>query len=169
MDYRNADPAKAFPMALEAMRNPGLLKTPKYQEQQMRANRLGAHPSINEFSGKLIRRAAALGIPLFPHCMVRRYDEQASAYARGVSKDSPADGFWPHRAYAVDIIHGTLGYLDNPVVPHAWDVIGHLGKEVALSMGILVQWGGDWKFYDPAHWQLEGWKAMCAEQFGAKR
>lgn len=160
MDYRNADPAKAYPMAIDAMRNPGFLKTPKYQEQQMRANRVGADPRILEFADKLVRRGALLGIPLYPHTIVRTYDDQMAAWVRGVTRDVPNDGKWPHRFAAVDIIHGKLGWMDRPAIPHAWDIIGHLGKEVAHSMGIKIVWGGDWKFYDPAHFELEGWKDM---------
>lgn len=158
MDYRNADPAQKFPMAIEAMRNAAFLKTPKYQEQQTRAKTLGADIRICEFADKLVRLAASLGVPLFPVQMVRTFDEQASAYARGVSKDSPSDGLWPHMGFAVDIIHGTLGYMDKPHVPYGWDVIGHLGKEVANSLDLKVTWGGDWSFYDPAHWEIADWK-----------
>lgn len=151
-----------FQAALNAMRNPGFLKSPKYQQQQKRALREGAHPQILEFERKLVKRLAEMGVPVFAACVVRTYDEQASAYARGVSKDSPADGLWPHRAFAVDIIHGTLGYMDKPVIPNAWAIIGHVGKEVAASMGIKITWGGDWTFYDPAHFELTGWKQMAA-------
>ncbi|UIB81378.1 hypothetical protein [Flyfo microvirus Tbat2_88] len=158
MDTRNADPAQLYPMALEAMRNTAFLKTPRYQEQQVRANTIGADIRICEFADKLVRKAASLGIPLFPVDMVRTYDDQASAYARGVSRDSPADGLWPHMGFAVDIIHGTMGYMDGPRIPQGWSIIGHLGKEVANSMDIKISWGGDWKFYDPAHWEIADWK-----------
>ena len=160
-DYRNADPATAYPRAIDAMRNPAFLKTPKYQEQQTRANRVGAHPHIVEFAEKLVKRGAQLGIPLFPHCVVRTYDEQVAAYTRGLSRDSPADGLWPHKFAAVDIIHGTLAWMDRPVILHAWEIVGHLGQEVANSMDIEIEWGGGWSFRDPAHWELKGWKEIA--------
>lgn len=160
-DERNADPARAYPRALEAMRNPAFLKTPKYQEQQTRANRVGAHPHILEFSDKLIKRSAGLGIPLFPLFIVRSYEDQMSAYVRGASRDSPADGLWPHMAFAVDIIHGKLAYMDRPIIFHAWEIIGHLGKEVASSMDIDIVWGGDWAWRDAAHFELKGWKEIA--------
>ncbi len=148
-------------MALEAMRNPGFLKTPKYQQQQTRANRVGAHPSILEFSDKMVKRAASLGIPLFPLCIVRTHADQAAEYVQGDSRDDPSDGLWPHRFAAVDLIHGTLGYMDRPVIPHAWDIIGHLGQEVANSMDVKITWGAKFKgLYDPAHFELTGWKDM---------
>ncbi|MBT9371785.1 hypothetical protein [Rhizobium sp. CSW-27] len=169
-DYRNIDPATVYPRALQAMRNPGFLKSPRYQEQQTRANRVGAHPHILEFSDKLVKRGAALGIPLFAHCIVRTFDEQAAAFVLGHSKDHPDDGLWPHRCAAVDIIHGTLGWMDQPNIPHAWDVIGHLGHEVARSMDIKITWGGDWdgdgdtmdnRLYDPAHFELSNWRQIA--------
>ena len=35
-----------------------------------------------------------------------------------------------------------------------WDVLGHIGEEVAAQRGLKLEWGGRWKFYDPAHWQV---------------
>ncbi|KGE02473.1 hypothetical protein JL39_02815 [Rhizobium sp. YS-1r] len=164
MDYRNADPAQAFPMAIEAMRNSGFLKTARYQEQQVRAYTVGADPLICEFAGKVVQSAAKLGIPLFAHCIVRTFDEQASAFARGVSKVNPAVQPWPHKAWAVDIVHGTLGWMDKPSIPHAWEVIGHLGYNVAQSMQIDVTWGGTFKrLYDPAHFELSDWRKRAGE------
>lgn len=160
-DRRNIDPGLAYRVAMEALRNEGFLKSPKYQEQQTRANRVGAHPLIVEFSDKLVKRLGKLGIPVFPLCIVRTEQEQMKAFLDGVSKDDPSDGLWPHRFAAVDIIHSKLGYMDaENHVPNGWNIIGHCGKEVAHSMGIKIVWGGDWKFYDPAHFELEGWKEM---------
>jgi len=152
-----------FQAALNAMRNPGFLGSPRYQEQQKRALREGAHPDILEFERKLVKRLWSLGVPVFANCVVRTRDEQASLYIRGFSKDHPNDGLWPHQAFAVDIIHGTLGWMENPNIPNAWAIIGHLGKEVAASMGIEITWGGDWKFYDPAHFELTDWKRIARE------
>nr|QJB21575.1 MAG: hypothetical protein [Microvirus sp.] len=161
IDFRNVPQREAYPAALRAMRNPDFLKTPKYQEQLHRAKREGADERIVEFSRKLIARCGGLGIPMFVHTMVRTYDDQLSAVVRGVSNDWPNDGLWPHRFAAVDIIHGKLGWMDKPAIPHAWDVIGHIGKEVAKSMNLDVTWGGDFKrLYDPAHWELTGWREM---------
>lgn len=148
------------------MRDRGFLDRFKYRDQQQRANREGADIRICEFADKLVRRAAKMGIPLFPVVIMRTYDDQAAAYVTGVSKDSPDDGIWPHMGFAVDIIHSVHGYMDKPKIAHAWDVIGHLGKEVAVSMDLKVTWGGDWKFYDPAHWEIADWKEHV--QLGGK-
>ncbi|MBY5568144.1 M15 family metallopeptidase [Rhizobium leguminosarum] len=166
-DLSRIDPATIFPRAIAAMQNPGFLKSPRYQQQQHRAKREGAHPRILEFADKLVKRLAMLQIPVFPHCIVRTEAEQASAFVLGVSWDSPKDGKWPHRFAAVDIIHSQFAWMDKPVIPHAWDVIGHVGKQVAISMGLKVEWGGDFPpgKYDPAHWELVGWKDMNPETF----
>lgn len=149
-----------FQSAINAMRNPGFIKSARYTEQQHRARREGAHPLILEFADKLVKRLAMLNIPVFPHCIVRTEEEQQSAYERHVSWDSPADGLWPHRFGAVDIIHSQFAWMDKPVIPHAWEVIGHVGKQVAISMGLNVVWGGDFPpgKYDPAHWELASWR-----------
>ena len=155
------DPERRFQQTLNAMANRPFLKTPKFQQQQKRALREGAHPHIVEFADKLVARLAKLGIPVFPHCIVRTRDEQASAFVRGVTKDSPEDGLWPHMAFAVDIIHGILAW---DMTPQMWAVIGHIGKEVASSMGIKIVWGGDWKrFPDPAHFELQDWRTIARQ------
>lgn len=168
LDYRNIDPVTAYPRAIDAMMNLGFILSPRYKEQQGRANRVGAHPRILEFSDKMVRRCALLGIPVFPHCIVRSPDAQAARYALGHSAARP-DRPFPHAGFAVDIIHSCYGWLDNVIIPHAWDVIGHLGHEVARSMDLKIVWGGDWdgdgdtmdnRLFDPAHWELEGWRDM---------
>lgn len=149
--------------AMRRMRNGPFLRSVKYQEQQTWANVLGAHPHIVEFTRKFVKRMASLNIPVFAHCIVRTYDEQLGAYVRGASKDSPADGLWPHMGLAVDIIHCRMAWFESQ--PHAkdmWAVWGHIGKEVAHSMDIDIEWGGDWaKFLDAAHFQLRNWKEIA--------
>lgn len=137
------------------------LATQKWQQQQWRANREGAHPSILEFEKVFIRRMTKLGVPMFAHCVVRTEQEQWEQFVDGDSKDDPKDGLWPHRGTAVDLIHSVKAWnLDK----HQWGLVGHIGKNiVAPAIGVKVTWGGDWSFYDPAHWELTGWKAIAGE------
>ena len=58
---------------------------------------------------------------------------------------------------AVDIIHATRGWN---LTKKEWDVVGAIGKELARKRNIDIEWGGDWKFYDPAHWQIKSWKTL---------
>ena len=43
-----------------------------------------------------------------------------------------------------------------------WACLIAIGKEVARRRNIKIDSGYDWDFWDPAHWELEGWKEMIA-------
>lgn len=141
--------------ALAGLVDRTFLRSQRFQQQQMRAVTTGAHPKILLFSAKLVKKMAAMGVPMFPHTIVRTYAHQLIEFREGNSKDSPFDGVWPHRRHAVDIIHGTRAWA---LTPKQWALVGHVGKELAKDNSIKVEWGGDWSFYDPAHWELVGWK-----------
>lgn len=132
------------------------LKSPRYQEQQWRANRNGAHSDILDFERLFIRHMRKLGIPMFAHNMVRTKDEQAALYVRGVTQAKA--GSSPHNhGCAVDIVHGVRAW---ELTRNEWALIGHLGKELANKRGFKLTWGGDWSFWDPAHWELADWKKV---------
>lgn len=100
---------------------------------------------------------AALGVPMFPHAIVRGQNQQEAAFAAGHSKarfGQSAHNF----GMAVDLIHGVKAWqMDKK----AWEIIGHIGKELAMSKQIHVVWGGDFKsLWDPAHWELRDWKQL---------
>lgn len=134
------------------------MKSQTYQTQQWRAVVEGAHPGILDFSRMLVKRMAKLNVPMYAHCIVRTEDEQRKLFIDGFTKDSPDDGLWPHKCGAADIVHGVKQWgLDK----HQWALVGHVGKEiVAPALGLKVVWGGDWKFYDPAHWELANWREL---------
>jgi len=64
----------------------------------------------------------------------------------------------------VDIVHGVFAW---ELTPQEWQLLGKIGKQVAWRLNqalpkerqFFVDWGGDWKFYDPAHWEIRGWQA----------
>ncbi|TRL41904.1 hypothetical protein [Rhizobium straminoryzae] len=164
----NNEPVVNHGAALRAMMNRPYLENPKYDEQQWRANREGAHPKILEFEEAMVRRMASLGVPMFAHCIVRTPADQDAAYALGRSRLRGSDPY-PHRFAAVDLIHCNRGW-DLPEM--CWDMIGHIGNEVAKRLSIPIVWGGDWdgdgdksdqKLYDPAHWELAHWRMMEPE------
>ena len=141
--------------ALRVMVDPVFLKSEKHQEQHWRANRQGADPRIIQFERALIRRMAKLGVPMWAHNMVRTPAEQMAVFVQGHSQKD-GRGPYAHKAWAVDIVHGTKAWN---LPDESWKLIGHLGKEVAASIGVKVVWGGDWtRPYDPAHWELADWK-----------
>jgi len=61
------------------------LDSVKYSEQQMRANRVGAHPKIVLFERMFVRKMAKLNIPMFAHNMVRTQAEQLAVFVQGHS------------------------------------------------------------------------------------
>lgn len=151
-----------FREALEAMRNPEFLASIKHQEQHLRVSREGAHPAIvgdlaqRGFLPVFLRRMGALGVPMFAHCIWRSEEVQDELFRAGRSKAKAGQSAHNYGC-ALDFVHGTEGWNLNE---QQWSVVGHVGKEVALSLGLKVVWGGDWKFYDPAHWELADWRVI---------
>ena len=132
------------------------LKTGRFRSQQTRAKREGAAPELLQFERAFVARFERLGIPMFAHCIWRDRDAQAQAYVTGKSLAPP--GRSPHNyGMAVDLIHGVHAWQ----LPRAcWDIIGHVGLEVAYQAGLKLTWGGKWRgLYDPAHWELSDWRS----------
>lgn len=131
----------------------------KYGVQQGRADRTGAQPEILDFERKLIRRCWKLGVPMFAHCVNRGSEEQNRLFKLGHSKARAGES--PHNfGAAVDIVHSTKAW---ELTRKQWALIGHLGKELATQHGLDVVWGGDWEFYDPAHWELATWRTIRSQ------
>lgn len=144
------------------MRDRQFMASIKHQEQHWRADRAGAHPAlvgnkplgITGFEKTLIRRMAMLGVPMFASEVNRSAKRQGELNKAGHSKAGA--GKSPHQyGCADDIIHATKGWSLTNL---QWEVVGHVGKGIPLPHGWKVEWGGDWKFYDPAHWEVSGWR-----------
>lgn len=139
-----------------AMMDRKFCQSEKYSEQQGRAERIGAHPEILEFERKLVKRLRTRDIPVFAHSVCRNGDDQDRLYVKGVSKARAGQS--PHNyGAAVDLIHGTKGWN---LTRKQWDIIGHIGNQLAASLGFKIKWGGEWDFYDPAHWELAYWREI---------
>jgi hypothetical protein len=88
--------------------------------------------------------------------MIRGKAYQEKLVAQGRSKAK--FGKSPHNlGCAVDIVHSLYHWEIDKL---CWDIVGHIGKQVAKRVGVDVVWGGDWRFYDPAHWELRYWKGV---------
>ncbi len=171
-------PSKTFEEALRGLRDEGFLASGKWNEQQHRANRQGADPRLIgkwnyrgdpsnpagvriEFvepgwEQKMVRRMAKMGIPMFAHEVMRSGERQDQLKKAGKSKAGAGES--PHQhGFAIDLIHSVKGWQLND---RQWALIGHQGKEIASAMGLDLEWGGDWKFYDPAHWEIKGWRSL---------
>lgn len=153
----------SFVEARACIQSQAFIEGPKYGEQQHRARRKGAMAELLQFEKAFIGTMKRHAIPMYCHGMVRTEDEQTAMYVRGVSKAKGKQGahVW---GCAADIVHGIHGWN---IPEKSWDLVGHIGKEVANGLGIKIVWGGDWRYYDPAHWELEGWREFVHVQLGA--
>lgn len=143
-------PPKTFDAALRGMVDRPFLESQRYQEQQWRANREGAHWHILDFERLFIKACAKMGIPMFAHSVVRTAAEQTELFVRGVTRAQAGQS--DHNfGLATDIVHSVKAW---DLSENEWLLLRHIGMEVALRNGLKVQWGGDWKYYDPAHWAL---------------
>lgn len=158
-EYSPPPPVKVVNLvtALEALVDKPRLSTIAFQRQQWQAVVEGAHPDILEFRRCFIDEMAKThGVPMWAHNMVRTSAEQEKLFARRVTKARGGES--PHNwGCAVDIVHSTrLWELDK----RSWTMLGAIGKEVAKRKGIAITWGGDWRFYDPAHWEITDWEQI---------
>lgn len=155
--------------AIRSMQYRPFLLSQKYVEQQTRAIRDGAHPKIVEFSDTLIRKLAKRhGVPMFSHCIVRTEEDQKAAYIKGVSKTLAGAHT---KGCATDVVHSVMAWDLDPM---AWQMIGHLGHQIAKAMTIRIVWGGDdpgvddtfdW---DPAHWELADYREDIVHGYARK-
>lgn len=104
----------------------------------------------------MVRRMAKMGIPMFAHEVMRSVERQDELFKAGKSNVRGKNGAHPN-GFAIDLIHSVKGWQLND---RQWALIGHQGKEIAAAMGLDLEWGGDWKFYDPAHWEVKGWRSL---------
>jgi len=151
-----------------SLRQTKFMKTDRYHEQQVRAHREGAHPDILEFDRRFVKEMAALGVPVFAAEIWRSAKRQDELYKLGNSKAK--GGQSPHQAgMAVDMIHSIKGW---DMTEDQWGLFEHVGKEVIARAGldiVSLAWGGDWNFYDPAHWEINSWKKVLEWQSKATR
>lgn len=160
-DELTAPVPRTMAEALAQIQDKAFCQSQNWQAQQWRALRVGAHPDLLEFERVFIKRLRKLEIPAFAHNMIRPWELQDKLYADGVSKAK--GGQSAHNfGMAVDIVHSVKLWAGMKR-PH-WALLGHVGKETAKSLGVELAWGGDWPdFYDPAHWQIQGWKRFVAD------
>ena len=105
-------------------------------------------PKVQPLARWLVRAAAAKGILIKVTSGTRTYEEQNALFAKG-NVTKARGGYSNHNfGLAFDV---TVFKADNktPIWDGPqYDVVGKLGKEVALT------WGGDWKsFVDKPHFQ----------------
>ncbi|MER8450126.1 M15 family metallopeptidase [Mesorhizobium sp. M1428] len=141
---------------LQGLRDRAFMMSERYASQQLRASREGSRPEILAFYDAFQRQLRALGVPMFAFCFVRDSEAQDAAYASGNSKAQAGES--PHNfGCAVDIVHSRKAWS---LTKREWQVIGHIGKDVAARNQMKIDWGGDWEFWDPAHWEIRRWRSV---------
>ena len=132
------------------------VRSAPYRERELREPWDGVHPDLLDWSRAFLKELQRRGMPFFVHDYVRTKEQQDALFKAGRSKarfGQSAHNF----GMAADILHfGRFWDLSKK----EWAVVGLIGKEVARRRNIKITWGGDWKFYDPAHWELKEWKAL---------
>ena len=102
----------------------------------------------------MLKACSARNIPVLAFEMLRDEQRQNELHAQGRSKAKGGNS--PHQyGCAVDIVHATRYWN---LSKKEWDIVGSIGKEIARKRNLKLDWGGDWNFYDPAHWQLTNWR-----------
>lgn len=147
--------------ALRGLVDRAYLVSQQWQEQQWRADFIGAEPLLFLWQKAFIQRLGKVGVPAFAHNCVRSSAHQEALFVQGVSK--ARGGKSPHNfGLAVDIVHSRKLWAMSAL---EWRIFEHIGKELALQMGVDLVWGGDWSDpdgdgigWDPAHWERANWK-----------
>ncbi|TIV40708.1 MAG: M15 family metallopeptidase [Mesorhizobium sp.] len=149
--------AGGYREALNSIRDRAYLMGERYAAQQMRADREGVNMHLLGFYDAFQRQLRALGVPMFAAEFVRSPERQDELRALGTSK--ALRGQSPHQyGLAFDLVHSKLGW---DLTRQQWSLLGHIGKSVAARGRMKIDWGGDWEFYDPAHWQVRGWRLLA--------
>lgn len=134
-----------------------------YLRQQDRADWQQTDAQLCRFVAYLVHDARKRGIPLFVHSAFRTEAEQNALRAKGRSKASYPNA--PHcQGFAADVVHSRYAWM---LTDDEWLYIGKLGKDIAKRLGIDVVWGGDWSFYDPAHWEIRDWRQQVRPRIAA--
>lgn len=135
-----------------------------FKNRLLETSTAGVDLLILGFSRAFLAALHKRGWPFYAHTYVRSYAEQDRLFALGRSKARAGQS--PHNhGLAVDIVHFKRGW---DLTRKEWDCVGLVGKEVARTgfyrpevkkmLRPSMVWGGDWKFWDPAHWELELWR-----------
>ena len=118
--------------------------------QYERADWRNVQRDLVKFSCCFIEEMRSIGVPFFVVDAWRSPEAQREKVAEGVSRAMPFQAPHVHGA-AVDIIHGRYAWSLSEA---EWKWVGAKGKAVASKIHLPIEWGGDWSFYDPAHWEV---------------
>lgn len=139
--------------AVRSLSDPAVVSSLRFRKRAV-WDQTGSVPDIVRFANALTQALNKRGFPMFVFHGWRDGIEQQRLFDQGVSK--ARSGQSPHNhGMAVDIIHFSRAW---DLTRREWDLIGAIGRETARKLHMDITWGGDWNFYDPAHWELFDWK-----------
>lgn len=132
----------------------GVVRSMAFRSKTLLRSPEKVHPDLLRFSRALQKECHARGWPMYVFEYGRSDQRQEALYKRGVSKARAGQS--AHNSdEALDLIHAVRLW---DLTEKEWAVIGLVGKEVARRANLKVTWGGDWSFWDPAHWELKDWR-----------
>lgn len=152
---------------LSRLKFPSHFTSKQHLRQDETADWAHTDPRIQLFAASLIEVLRAQNIPMWVHSAYRTAAEQTKVFEAGYSKLNTNRA--PHRqGKAVDIIHGKFAW---ELTEQEWAHIGKIGKEVLdrinrnrpMKDRFQLNWGGDWRFYDPAHWEIADWSSSIVD------
>ena len=150
--------------ALARLRAPAHFASNAYLRQQERADWAHADPRLMFWSAHFCEALRRRHIPVYVHTALRGRNEQDNLVTLGRSKAR-----YPSSAHnigeAVDIVHGTNHW---DLTRTEWAVLEVLGRlslakvnaYLPAARKLRLVWGGSFKsLYDPAHWEVEDFRA----------
>lgn len=150
VDQHDSEVPEDFRAALRYLQSSRFLRTSRYQAQQWKAERRGADPALLEFERLFVSRCRELDIPVYAATVFVSEAVQNRLFVTGKSDQKAGES--PHNeGLAVEILHSQYG-RDLPA--RAWQLLGHIGEEIARRSGIPVEWAGLdqpwlWKLSEP--------------------
>jgi len=127
----------------------------RYYRQIERADYRGAPDQLKTFCYYFYQATRKRGFPVYAHTVWRSPQLQRQLKREGKSNLSSGAH---QRSAAVDFVHLHHHWEMHR---HCWEYLGEIGKNVARTHGIDIEWGGDWEDpYDPAHWELAQWEDL---------
>lgn len=148
--------------APERLRAPAFMRSNAFLRQWDRADWQQVDPRLMKWAAMFIEEARKRGIPIYAHTAFRTEAEQAELVRTGRSKAA-----YPRSAHnngeAVDVVHGVFHW---DLTKEEWALLHVLGLRVLDRLNATLKkadklelvWGGHWRFYDPAHWEIAGYR-----------
>lgn len=155
LPFFNDLPPKGFD--LERLQWHGPWPSPPLVAQWERANWAGVEPRLVRWAAEFQDELRKARVPVYVHCALRSPKEQAALKAAGRSKTLRS---YHLHGLAVDIVHSRY-HWEMSHEEWRWlalvgrKVLDRINRRLPKDKRFNLVWGGDWSFYDPAHWNMD--------------